>query len=123
MEGIRFQSILEVVYGANAVVHMMTGKSVQRSFRGHLLVVNHMIVSDMVKDSPKLAKLVDESEEIYYSLLAGEMTLESILTYDTMTTIKLELDQMKTKLHNRSKTSQLWINYQKMLQIARSPDH
>ena len=63
-----------------------------------------MIVSDMVKDSPKLAKLVDESEEMYYSLLAGEMTLESILTSDTMTTIKLELDQMKTKLHNRSKT-------------------
>ena len=123
MEGTGLQSILEVVYGANAVVHMMTGKSVQRSFRGHLLVkkcLNHMIVSDMVKDSPKLAKLVDESEEMYYSLLAGEMTLESILTSDTMTTIKLELDQMKTKLHNRSKTSQLWINYQKMLQIARS---
>ena len=122
MEGTGLQSILEVVYGANPVVHMMTGKSVQRSFRGHLLVekcLNHMIVSDMVKDSPKLAKLVDESEERYYSLLAGEMSLESILTSDTMTTIKLELDQMKTKLHNRSKTSQLWINYQKMLQIAR----
>ena len=123
MEGTGLQSILEVIHGANAVVHMMTGKSVLRSFRGHLLVekcLNHMIVSDMVKDSPKLAKLVDESEEMYYSLLVGEMTLESILTSDTMTTIKLELDQMKTKLHNRSKTSQLWINYQKMLQIARS---
>ena len=72
--GTLIQSNLEVVYGANAVVHMMTGKSVQRSYRGHLLVekcLNHMIVSDMVKDSPKLAKLVDESEEMYYSLLAG----------------------------------------------------
>ncbi len=46
--------------------------------------------------------------------------LESILTSDTVTTMKLELDQMKAKLYNRSKTSQLWINYQKMLQIARS---
>ncbi len=114
---------MEVVYGENTVVHMMTGKSVQRSFCGHLLVdkcLNYMIVSDMVKLNPKLAELVDKSEEMYYSLLAGEMTLESILTSDTVTTIKLELDQMKAKLYNRSKTSQLWINYQKMLQIARS---
>ncbi len=121
MKGTGLQRILEVVYGENTVVHMMTGKSVQRSFRGHLLVdkcLNYMIVSDMVKLNPKLAELVDKSEEMYYSLLAGEMTLESILTSNTVTTIKLELDQMKAKLYNRSKTSQLWINYQKMLQIA-----
>ncbi len=121
MKGTGLQRILEVVYGESTVVHMMTGKSVQRSFRGHLLVdkcLNYMIVSYMVKLNPKLAELVDKSEEMYYSLLAGEMTLESILTSDTVTTIKLELDQMKAKLYNRSKTSQLWINYQKMLQIA-----
>ena len=37
MMGTGLKNILEVVYGKNAVVHMMTGKYVQRSFRGHLL--------------------------------------------------------------------------------------
>ena len=41
MQGTGLQNILELVYGENAVVHMMTGKSVQRAFRGHLLVENY----------------------------------------------------------------------------------
>ncbi len=64
MEGTGLQSILEVAYGENTVVQMMTGKSVQRSFHGHLVVdksLNHMIISDMVKNNPRLLKLVDES--------------------------------------------------------------
>ena len=123
MEGTGLKNILEVVYGENAEVHMMTGKSVQRSFRGHLLVdkcLNHMIVSDIVDDSPEFATMVEQSEEMYSSLLAGETTSESILTSDTMATIKLELDKKKTEVRGRSKTSQLWLNYQKMLHVARS---
>ena len=83
-----------------------------------------MIVSDIVDDSPEFATMVEQSEEMYSSLLAGEMTSESILTSDTMATVKLELDKKKTELRGRSKTSQLWLNYQKMLHVARScTDH
>ena len=56
MMGTGLKDIL-VVYGENAVVHMMTGKSVQRSFRGHLLVdkcLKHMIASDMWMIVPSL---------------------------------------------------------------------
>ena len=38
MEGTGLKNILETVYGENAVVHMMTGKAVQRALWGHLLV-------------------------------------------------------------------------------------
>ena len=49
MEGKGLRGIMEVVYGGN-IKHMMTGKSVHRAFRGHLLVdrcLNHLIVSDL----------------------------------------------------------------------------
>ena len=49
MDGTGLKDILGVVYGENSVIHMMTGKSVQRAFRGHLLVdrcLNRMLVSD-----------------------------------------------------------------------------
>jgi 5'-3' exonuclease len=123
MAGTGLTKILEVIYGENAVLHMMTGKSVQRSFRGHLLVdkcLNHMMVSDMMDDDPEFSALVDQSEELYTSLLASEATLESVTTSDTMTKLKEKMDKKKTELQERSKTSQLWLNYQKMLQVARA---
>ena len=37
-QGTGLSKILEAAYGKHTVVHIMTGKSVQRSFSGHLLV-------------------------------------------------------------------------------------
>lgn len=101
---------------------MMTGKSVQRSFRGHLLVdkcLNHMIVSDTVEANPEFASLVDQSEEMYSSLLEGKATLANVSDAAVLSKVKQELDEKKTELSARSKTSRLWINYQRMLQVAR----
>ena len=122
MQGTGLSKILEAVYGENAVLHMMTGKSVQRSFCGHLLVdkcLNHIIVSAMMDESSTFASLVNRSEEMYSELLAGEATLESVVESDTMDTIKLQIDKRKTELQAASKTSQLWLKYQKMIQVAR----
>lgn len=55
MDSTGLKEILGLVYGENAITHMMTGKSVQRAFRGHLLTdkrLNHMILSKMVNDGP-----------------------------------------------------------------------
>ena len=52
MKGTGLKEILEVLYGENAVVHMLAGKSVQRAFRGHLLVeksLNGMIALDITR--------------------------------------------------------------------------
>ena len=123
MQGTGLKDILETVYGENAVLHMLTGKSVQRAFRGHLLVdkcLNRMIITDVVQSSPQFATLVDQSEEIYSSLVAGEKTLEGVETSDIIDKIKEELDKRKSELQATSKTSQLWLNYQKMLKVARA---
>ena len=122
MKDTGLSKVLETVYGENAMVHMMSGKSVQRSFRGHLLVdkcLNHMIVSSIVDENPKFASLVDQSEDMYTKLVEGDTTLESVLASETMTAITLEIDKKKNELQARSKTSQLWLNYQKMLQVGR----
>ena len=49
MAGSGLQELLETIYANNVVTHMLTGKAVQRLFRGLLLVdsaVSAMIVSD-----------------------------------------------------------------------------
>ena len=102
---------------------MMTGKAIQRALRGHLLVdkcLSHVIVSDLAGDSPEFAALVAQSEEMYSLLLAGQMSLETVVTSDTMVKISLELDKRKTELRDRSETSHLWLNYQTMLAVTRT---
>ena len=38
MDGSGLKDIQETIYGENAVIHIMTGKAVQRALPGHLLV-------------------------------------------------------------------------------------
>ena len=92
MEGSGLRNIMEVAYGSNAVQHMMSGKSVQRAFRGHLLMdrcINDLVVSDLLEDNPQ--SLIDEAEEMYSSLVAKETTLESAVASDMLTQIKEKL--------------------------------
>ena len=123
MEGTGLKEILRTVYGDNSVAHMLTGKLVQRAFRGHLLVdrcLNRMMVSEMADGSPEFAAVVEESEGMYSALLNGEATLETVLTSENLSRIDEELEKRKTELSARSKASQLWLNCQNMVKVARS---
>ena len=123
MAGTGLKRILEEVYGENAVVHMMTGKSVQRAFRGHLLItkcLNQMIVSEVLDEHPNLGSLVDKAEDIYESLVNGESNLDSAVASDTLVSLREALGNKKTELRARSKTSQLWLCYQSMVRVARA---
>ena len=64
MDGTGLKDLLGTVYGENAVAHMMTGKSVQRAFRGHLLVdkcINRLMLSEMCSESVEFAAMIEES--------------------------------------------------------------
>ena len=68
MKGTGLTNILKSVYGANTV----TGKAVERAFRGHLLIdkcLNHLIVSATFNANPEFASLIAESERIYSSVI------------------------------------------------------
>ena len=86
MKGTGLINILESVYGANKVLHMMTGKVVKRAFRGHLLIdkcLNHLIVSATLNANPEFA-----SEKFYSSVIAGETTLEDNDLSNTLITVR-----------------------------------
>ena len=104
------------------MVHMMTGKDVQKAFHWHVLTdkcLKHLVVSEKLEANPEFASL-EESEEIYSSLIAGETTLEDVALSDTLATGQQEVNKVKMVLQSRSKTSQLWLQYQDMLRCARS---
>ena len=57
---------------------------------------------------------------MYLSMLNGDTTLESILSSTALSDISEELTKKRSELRAHSKTSQLWLEYQHMLSIARS---
>ena len=111
MEGTGLKNILETVYGENAVVHMMTGKAVQRALPGHLLVdkcLHSQLITEMAKDDPEIQTLLDQAEELY-SAACSEVLIQ----------LKTVTEKKKSKLAQTSKTSQLCLNYQRMVGMAR----
>ena len=100
---------------------MMTGKAVQRSFRGHLLVskcLTQQIAANVIESEPDFDNLLPELERLYTLLEAGEIDLETLLKTDCVERSVKALASKKSELSNSSKTSKLWLNYQYMLGVA-----
>jgi len=119
MEASGLKEIMETVYGENAVVHMMSGKAVQRAFHGHLLVdqcLTRQIVAKIVEDDPGFQDQAGELERLYMLMETSKCDLESECVRKIHNTLTLKRDE----LARTSKTSKLWVNYQHMLSIARA---
>ena len=63
---------------------------------------------------------LNKAEDIYESLVNGESNLDSAVAFDTLVNLREVVDNKKTELRGRSKTSQLWLNYQSMVRVSRS---
>ena len=123
MDGTGLKEIMETVYGENAFVHMMSGKAVQRAFRGHLLVdqcFTRQIVAKIIEDEPGFQDQVEELKRLYILMETGKCALDSFLESNCIDRIPNSLTEKKDELARTSKTSKLWINYQHMLVIARA---
>ena len=99
-------------------MHMMTGKTIQRALRGHLLVdkcLHSQPITEMAKDDPEIQTLLDQADELYSSLLSGETTLGDAACSEVLIQLETVTEKKKSELAQTSKTSQLWLNCQRMV--------
>ena len=122
MDGTGLNDILEIVYGENAVIHMKSGKAVQRTFRGHLLVdqgLTRQIVSLIMTDDHNFEDQIIELERLYLKGWRSNWHGDNVeVSMCTCTWCKS--CWQKDLLAANSKTSKLWLNYQHMVGISRS---
>ena len=122
MDGTGLKDILEIVYGENAVIHMKSGKAVQRAFRGHLLVdqgLTRQIVSLIMTDDHNFEDQIIELERLYLKGWRSNWHGDNVeVSMCTCTWCKS--CWQKDLLAANSKTSKLWLNYQHMVGISRS---
>ena len=105
MNGSGLTDIFETMYGDNTAVHIMSGKAVQRPFRGHLLVsqcLTKQITAKVIEDEPDFEILVTEVERIYTRAKACCVELVALLKTDCIERISQALASMKPELSKYS---------------------
>jgi hypothetical protein len=107
MEGSGLSTVLEAVYGENAVHHMMTGKAVSRAFRGHLLIdkcLNALLLEDLAEEE---RELVSKAEDAYTRLTKESENHDSILesSKEILEKLRQALENRRIMLSERSETS------------------
>jgi 5'-3' exonuclease len=115
MEGSGLKSALETVYAPLTVNHMFTGKAFSRAMRGHMLAT--------------AAVLTLIFEKFWLTMTADEKT-QLIKIYESPNPSIYEHDEVSRKLvdwftkeceelSTNSRTSALWLNYTKYVEIAK----
>lgn len=145
MAGSGLQELIETVYAANSVKHMLTGKAVSRAIRGHLLVygaLQTMLVANAYnlplpqstkdeedEEQPSrmevnvveplcedpVHKDLEDAARLLDRLLDGEVLTEAEYS-DILSGITAALEEERQTLTN-CRTAQLWLQYMQMIQI------
>jgi len=95
MQGSGLDGILEVVFGENAVKHMLSGKSVQQAFRRHLLVTSSLYALLAGE------KICEDTAQFYkhiLTLLSDDcVTVQAVAAMDEYLALQQALDEKKNQ--------------------------
>jgi len=129
MNGSGLCDALELCYGPNAVLHMMSGKHVSRAVRGHFLadaavtvtLLKHILPTDDEEcdtandESSGTGRLtaaeVNSLRSTFNSVIEGQMDPSDSFCSDIMMEVSVLLRDLEEKLSAESRTAKLWLLY------------
>ncbi|XP_037043653.1 uncharacterized protein LOC119079700 [Bradysia coprophila] len=123
MTGTGLQECLETVYAPNSVIHMLSGKAIQRAVRGHFLVstaVNALITKKAESILPKIDwnTLFAESADLYDQLISLQLDSDELCSNKLLKSLTQHFTEIKNKLLDH-RTAKLWIQYIEMVDLLR----
>ena len=122
MDGSGIKEMLGAIYGENAVLHIMSGKAVQRAFRGHLLIdqcLTQQVADKVITDQRAFENLLQELEKLYGKTEMGESDFNSLIQSECLKEMIRVLSTKTHELSARSEISKLWLSYKQMVGVAR----
>ena len=139
MESAGLREVLEVVYGENAVTHMLSGKAYERALRG-LLLVDSDLYSLLLSDAYEISEESLQSPSASCSSQLNEVVLhpdlrealrlekgledgisleEDLRSNESLARIKSVIDSQKEK-YSQFPTAKLWVQFMTMMDIERT---
>ena len=113
MKGSGIAECLQVVYGENAVQHMISGKAIARALRGHFLLQSALrltIIGRLLQEDITTEDL-EELKAIYHNLIDDEIPPDEIKSCEVLEKLNSAMEQMMSRLGAFSRTAKLWVQY------------
>ena len=114
MKGSELEELLSDVYAENSVLHMMSGKAVSRSLRGHLLVESSLI--SILLEELAECQLIDLEPLKSFLEVIDEKSNDEI----NLSCHSVEVFLVKQALQKKSRTAKLWLLYIHYLRVLKN---
>ena len=123
MNGSGIRNLLEVVYGENAVTHILTGKAVDCAVRSYMLLdncLNYKIINKILMAHPAFQEDLEKLEVVYESSIDGNSVrdFQGQESQDLVKSINAAFEAKKDEL-GVSKIADLWFAFQTMIDLVR----
>ena len=125
MDGSAISKLLECLYGRNAVKHIVTGKAVLRANRAHLLTESALMIKLekilLTKNyDENMSKELIDSIKILYKSALKKKEHEVDIQIPELSSLKDFIDQTKSSLMSKSRTTRLWLQYMDYVETGRN---
>ena len=120
MKGSGLKCLCSTVYAPKSVDHMLTGHAYARALRCHFLN-SAALTKLMIEENPGCLNGVNlqKLRDIHQLLINEACETESVLNEVAIKQFTQILDDLATELSNQCRTSKLWVNYMRQIQILR----
>ena len=123
LNGSGIRNLLEVIYGEDAVTHILTGKAVDCAVRSYMLLdncLNYIIIDKILMTNPFFQEELENLEVVYESSIDGNSVrdFQGQESQDLMKSITTVFEAKKDEL-GVSKTAELWFAFQRMMDLVR----
>ncbi|KAK6171914.1 hypothetical protein SNE40_018335 [Patella caerulea] len=134
MDSSGLNKVLEEVYGENAVIHMLNGKSYARAIRGHFLVdseLNALVISDeyalpleVPEENTIIPAEIEKVIELFDRMVSNESSSDEAISScgDAIQKVQQRIENRKTILKEKP-MGELWVQYMTMVDLLRTFIH
>ena len=122
MKGSGLSECFQVVYGENAVTHILSGKAVARALRAHFLLQSALIlkvITTIIQENIMGEDVLVEIKALYDSFINGEVSDEEMMRSEILEKVHGAISRKMNILATTSRTAKLWIQYIHYINIVK----
>ena len=121
MKGSGLQECLQLVYGENAVTHIISGKAVSRALRAHFILQSALIskiITTIIQEKIVKEDVLIAIKALYHSFINGD-TDEEMMNSEILEKVHVVISSKLNMLSTTSRTAKLWVQYINYINVVK----
>ena len=122
MKGSGFSKSMQVVYGENAVQHIVSGKAIARALRGNFLLQSAFrlqIIRLLQHKEMRSEKDLNTLKSLHENFIDGKSHDENIVNCEIIEKLNCALEKLMDRLSESLRTTKLWIQCIRYIDIVK----